>query len=68
MMFDKLNSFMRVAGPYITFACFLLYCFLWYMGSTVEAWHVLPWIAIVLINDITEAVEHATEELRKKLP
>lgn len=55
-MFEKFNSFIGPMVPYLTFACFLIYCYLWYVGATVEAWHVVPWIVIALINDIEERI------------
>lgn len=50
---DRFNDFVTPLAPAMTFACFLVYSFLWYLGSTVQAWHVLPWIAMVLLDDIS---------------
>lgn len=62
-MFAKFNSFFESVGPWLTFACFILYCILWAMGSTVEAWHVLPWILIVLITDVEDLVKRKIQKM-----
>lgn len=62
-MFGKFNSFIGPMVPYLTFACFLIYCYLWYVGATVEAWHVVPWIVISLINDIEDLLKRKLENM-----
>jgi hypothetical protein len=58
-----MKNFMAAASPFLTLFCFLTYSYLWYMNHAVQAWHVLPWILIVLITDAEKWVQRKIDAM-----
>ena len=41
---------MRKILLYLTGFCIALFCYMAYLGETVEAWSVLPWMGLVFMS------------------
>jgi hypothetical protein len=39
----------------------MLYATLWYMGENVPAWHVLVWVILVLVNELSVYLKSKSE-------
>lgn len=42
---------------YLTGLCIVLFCYLAYLGESVEAWTVLPWMGLVFMNQYKDIKE-----------
>ena len=45
---------MKLFMVYLTGLCIAMFCYLAYLGESVEAWTVIPWIGLVFMNQYKE--------------